>query len=668
MSDPTFVTYNIAPIAGTTASTSDAAVTIIDDRFQQAENALNDLSARVEELNTKSAIIRQHVPLADDMFVGALVYYNESTARFDRALAVTLAETTEGGQSIEAPSARVEGIVIATDAGSSPLTGTILMGGYWNDDTVMSNCLTGTDTGSGTYYLSPTIAGKATKETYGHLSQPVLTYYGEHAGFSMTLFYQAHDNHYHASQVLTAGWEAVTGSTIQIAGTTNYVNVPTGAQWYYTGSYAQGLGTLGPTTAVFDNGILQNTWSDSQPYKIANNALWKMDNVQPGAGDVTIFNHYPFAYDATVIRSISSSDDAITVTTVNGNVTITGNDFVDGSVLKSSYAVSGINGKELNFTPVVTDVLAGPGLSMTRALDGSVYLSAADKIGCPMDAYSINHNGTTLVSNGILQFITFPALRLSSYVMTMPVTDINTPCKVSVWWMKLGTTTPSLFVTAKFIQDPAANAPTSTSVTGYTGTINTTAGADTDSLVYNELAIDGCTVSGSGMLVAIVSSTVSTQAQFLRTGFKLDVINANANMAQYDNASITQTMQKGSTPISVGQAVMVTSYNNSPCLVPCTNERGALGNNANRCVGVAITGSTSTQAGDNITYMITGTMTHTISGATAGQSLFIGVDGMLTPVADSTTFLTTAQFLQKVGTVLSGNKIQVNIESAIEGA
>ena len=66
--------------------------------------------------------------------------------------------------------------------------------------------------------------------------------------------------------------------------------------------------------------------------------------------------------------------------------------------------------------------------------------------------------------------------------------------------------------------------------------------------------------------------------------------------------------------------------------------------------------------------MITGTMTHTISGATAGQSLYIGTDGMLTPVTDSAAFLTDAAFLQKVGTVLTGNKIQINVESAVEGA
>ena len=60
-------------------------------------------------------------------------------------------------------------------------------------------------------------------------------------------------------------------------------------------------------------------------------------------------------------------------------------------------------------------------------------------------------------------------------------------------------------------------------------------------------------------------------------------------------------------------------------------------------------------------------MTYIVNGATPGQSLYIGTDGKLTTVSDVDTFLATARYLQKVGTVLTGNKIQVNIESAVQG-
>ena len=45
-----------------------------------------------------------------------------------------------------------------------------------------------------------------------------------------------------------------------------------------------------------------------------------------------------------------------------------------------------------------------------------------------MDAYSVNHNGTTLISdasNPPFQYITFPAGRYSEYVMYLPIDDIG---------------------------------------------------------------------------------------------------------------------------------------------------------------------------------------------------------------------------------------------------
>ena len=187
---PTYTTYTIDPLTGgtvATPTTANAAVDMLDARFQQAEDALNDLSGRIETLNTKSAIIRQHVPLATGVYTGALVYYDTTAARFDLAQALTLAETTESGNTVEAPQARVEGIIIGLDAGGGDsITGTMLCGGYWEDLSIANVCL-GQNASAGIYYLSPVTAGKATQNTYGHLRQPVLSYYG--AGkFSLSIF------------------------------------------------------------------------------------------------------------------------------------------------------------------------------------------------------------------------------------------------------------------------------------------------------------------------------------------------------------------------------------------------------------------------------------------------------------------------------------------------
>ena len=679
MDTPTFVSYQIDPITGSTVNDNAAAVAVIDSRFEQAEDALNDLSARIENLTTKSAIVRQHVPLGNGATTGMLVYYDTSIQAFAPAQALTLAETDESGQTIEAPQARVEGIVIGTDGGGLT-TGTLLSGGYWDDASIIAACLITepgevvndqNNTAAGIYYLSPTQPGRATKQTYGHLRQPVLSYYGG-GKFSMSIFYMAHDNHYHASQLLSDSWTPVAGSTAYtIPGTTTTIPVPTNAKYLYTGAYDYGVGAIGDTTALFYNGELQDTISGStvSDFVIESNNIW-FRGVGAPDGNITIFNHYPFAYDTAVVRSVTSTNDAITVENTNGLITLTGNDFVSGPVVRGSYAISSISGKELTFTPIVTDVAAGPGIVVTKALDGSAYVSATPIVGGLLDAYSINHNGTTLISNGLLQYITFPAGRVSQFVMVLPVNNITAACNMYVWGMLAGAQMGSFAVTAKFIPDPTTTAVSSTGQTEYEGTLRfyTPANANASTLTYGEVLIDGCTVTGNGLLVASVSmgTAPSTQFQLLRTGFKLEALDTNTSTGGDEDMVITQEMRVGSTDISAGQAVMLSysAVDGEAKLVPCTNVRGGLADNTNKCVGVALTDAT---AGSMLTYVITGTMTCVISGAVPGQSLYIGTDGMLTPVDNTNTFLSTARFLQKIGTVLTGNKIQVNIESAVQG-
>ena len=423
---------------------------------------------------------------------------------------------------------------------------------------------------------------------------------------------------------------------------------------------------MGDTTALFYKGELQDTWSEGQPFKISQGNIWYMTDTNiPESGDVVVFNHYPFAYDTSVVRSVTSTDDSITVTNTNGLITLTGNDFIDGPVSKSSYAVSAINGNKLSYTPLVTDVVAGAGISINKALDGSVYVATFDKVGALMDAYSINHNGTTLISNGVLQYITFPSGRISNFVMVMPVSDITSPCNLYVWGMKLGANSAILNVNAQFIQDPTATTKSSVAVTGQTGTLifDSDQADNANTLTYSEDSITGCTVSGSGLLVASISVSTqpTSQIQLLRVGFKLGTISANVPTGDnvVEDSAITQTMQVGDDAISAGDAVMILNGK----LTKCVNTPAGLNDTTNKCVGVA---TTDAVAGQMLTYIITGTMT-LVTGQAPGKSLYIGPTGALTVVDDVDAFMSTVRYLQKVGTVLTGNKIQVNIESAVRG-
>ncbi len=660
----TFKEYPIAPLAGATVSGNLTAAELIDTRFDTVENALNDLSSRIYSLNTRSGIVRHDVLLDSDVNIGSLVYFDAGKGKYCNALAATIAEPTEGGMTVEADSAHVEGIILSTN-NSSPLTGTMLCGGYWNDDTVTTACL-GSTASPGVYYLSPMIPGTATQETYGHLRQPVLSYYGAGAGFSLSIFYMAHDNHFHSSDVLGTYWDPV--HVVIDGSTSNFV---------YSGDFSAGLGAIGDTTAVFYNGVLQVPGASDNPFRIYDNKLYYMDTPAP-TGLVTLFNHYPFAYGSSVVRTISSTNAALSVKNENGQVTLSANDFTQGATNKSALAIYGINGRELNYTPVVTDVLPGPGISVSRAIDGSAYISAASTIGSLMDAYSINHNGTTLITDGTnLQFITFPANRASQFVMYLPVHGITSPCQVSVWGIRAGTQTSTLNVNASFIPDPTPGAPSEIVVaggTGYNMVFSAYESASANTLTYEEVEITGCTVSGDGMLMAIVAmlSSSAQQLKLLRAGFKLTAIAANQpnNESIVDPNAITQTLEVApDTTIEAGDALLVLD---SGKLAVCTNVRGGAANNTNRCVGIAITGATG---GQQLQYMILGTMTLPIAGGATGQSLYINARGKLQPVTDTDAFLygdgtsdnPGVNFLQKVGTILTGSKIQVGIEPAVRG-
>lgn len=656
----TYKEYPIEPLAGATVSGNMTGAELIDTRFDTVETALNDLSSRIYSLNTRSAIVRHDVPLDDGtvsgerVHVGSLVYYNTAMAKYCNAKAVTLAESTAGGMTIEAPSARVEGIILATNDGS-PLTGTMLCGGYWEDTTVANNCL-GTGAGPGVYYLSPTVAGTATLDTYGHLRQPVLSYYG-YGKFSMTLFYMAHDNHFHSTSKLDDDWGP---ANVNINGSTsNYV---------YNGTLDAGLGEIGDTTAIFQDGKLQAPGDPNNHFRIYNNRLYYMDAEEP-TGTIVLFNHYPFAYGSSVVRTITSDNSALSVKNENGQVTLTANDFTQGATNKSALAIYGISGKELNYTPVVTDVQAGPGITVSRATDGTAYISAANTIGGLMDAFSINHNGTTLITDGNnLQFITFPAGRASQFVMYLPVQGLSTPCTVSVWGIKAGATSAMLKVNASFIPDPTLGQTSEIVMGGGTGTLVYSAdqAATTNTLTYEEDTVAGCTASGSGLLVATVAVDTNTgsQVKLLRTGFKLAAIASNIGVSGdiVDSNAITQTLEVApSAEIKAGDAVLLLD---SGKLAVCTNIKNGAAHNANRCVGIAVTGGTG---GDQLQYMISGTMTLPVAGGAAGQSLYIDRDGSLRPVTDTDDFMQEVDFLQKVGTILTGSKIQVTIEPAVRG-
>lgn len=661
MSDTTISTYTVPLIGNQTAPTNEAAVAMLDNSLSYIQDALNSIAGRLAENDTKNAIIQHDVPITTDVFEGALVYFNSDTSKYEPALAALLPLPGENGASIEAPSARVEGIIISRDV--SGVTGTLLRGGFYTKNTVADNCL-GTNATAGTYYLSTTTAGKATKDTDGLLRQPVLSYYGN-GMFSLTLFYMAHDEHYHTTAILQDGWSEIDSED---------EDAPAGSYWVYDGTLLTSayMGVLSKvTTAVFWNGELQPTLEDpSSPFDIVNGKLYCKLMDAPEAKSVVIFNHFPFAYNSPVVRSIQSvNENMLRVDDANGVVTLTPYEFTTGATAPSQLAISSIVEGKITYTPVVTGINAGPGIKVSRNVTGVTTVSAANLVGSQIDAYSIQHNGTTLITDGLFQFITFPAGRESEFVMFLPVTDVpeGVTLQASAWGTLYGSSA-TLNVDGWFIEQPTAGNNTDLPVTtNPQNTVELSFNGQEGKLSYGEVSLTGCTVSAPGMLVARIAipSAPSDNVELLRVGFKLDVAASNESSAVTPDPGgsgmVIGELQAGES-IAAGNAVYI---NTNGKLGVC---RANAQNTAGTCVGIAMNGG---NAGATITYVVSGITSVGTDSITLipGTPVYIGTDGYVKNITSDAGvddfFAGTALYLQRVGTAVTSNLVQVSIEPAI---
>lgn len=659
-SNTTISTFDVPLIGDQVAPSNEAAVELLDTSLTYINTALNSLAIRLSDHDTKNAIIQHDVDISEDVEEGSLVYFNSETSTYEPAVAALLPLPGENGASIEAPSARVEGIIVSKDI--SGVTGTLLRGGYYTSSSVVNYCL-GQNATAGTYYLSTTNPGRATKETDGLLRQPVLSYYGN-GMFGLTLFYIAHDNHYHTTAMLISSWDTADPED---------EDTPDGYLWVYNGELLRTayVGTISrDTTAVFYNGILQPILTDSSSdFTIVNGKLYCKLTTQPESNSVVIFNHFPFAYNSAVVRGITSTNEnMLRVENTNGVVTLTPYDFVSGGMAPSAVAVSSIIEGTVTYTPVVTGTVGGPGIQISRDVNGVATISATSLVGSQIDAYSIQHNGTTLITDGIFQYITFPAGRESEFVMSLPITDVPDDVTLKAYaWGTLNGTSTTLNVTGWYVEQPVIGSNTALpSINSATVNELSFNNGQAGMLSYGEVLLSGVTISAPGMLVARVTipSIQEDNVELLRVGFRLEVDStATSALTRGPGGSgvITGEMQAGER-IEAGQAVYV---NSSGRLGVC---RANAQNLAGACVGIATNGSS---AGGNVTYVISGITSVGRTGAALipGTPVYIGTDGFIkniTSDAGVTTFLEgTALYLQRVGTAVTANLLQVAIEPAV---
>lgn len=634
---------------------------------QAVQYALNDLSTRIDGTNTKSAQLRYNVPIAEGVTPGTLVYWRipengDSVAAFAPALAKLRAIPGDQGESIEAPEARVEGMIIATDSGNT--SGTLLMGGYWESQSCADACL-GSAALSGTYYLSTVNAGMATMDPGSGLRQPVLSYYGG-GKFSLALFYMAHDNHFHTRHALNGDYWVNADALAASSG----VTAPPTAVFGYDASQDADMVKLGElavgTTAIFENGVLMDSASNSG-YLVSGGQLWYCGGTSPATKDVVLFNHFPFAYGSSVVRSIESESASLKVTNKNGLYVLKAADYISGGTSNSALAVSAISGNTVSFTPVVSGVRGGLGIDAETLPSGTVVLGTSDQQKSLLDAYSITYNGAASQNDGLFSYVSFPKGRNSSVTVSLPVRglDGSVRYKCSLWALSTGGA-HTMNVKMYFTEDPEVGGTSSLPTQEAPATMTSISlPGGTTSVSLNETA-QSMTIAKSGLAVAVLSTAEvpSTDVRLLRLGFRLVPETAveeedTSQQIPETTKAITMTGRAGSTLFKY-QAVKV---NSEGALMPC---KASSTSDSGECVGIALDAASKD---DDVEYMLLGIVQDTNFNAslsftpTPGAPVYIGADGKLS--VNKPTTEGGYAFSQRVGTALTAQVIQVNIGTSV---
>lgn len=501
-------TLTLTEISG--GQTGSGAIDTINANFAETAQAFNSLA---EALSNRNAIVRHCVPVAGDVGVGDLVYW--SSGCYCKAQALLEARPGLQGQSIEAECAHVDGIVIEMTTGATDTEATcnLLCGGCWSDSDVVSGFLgAGVAAEAGVYYLSPESAGKVTKDPGGGLRQPILTLY-DNTTFGLGLFYMAHDNHFHATYTVPE-WS---GSANNWSAS---IPIESGA----VGEMSEKV------TAIFSGGVLVAPASDfsfgdvDTPVSGAQQIIYS-GATDPGANNVVLFNHYPFAYGSPVVRLVQTTDSSsLTVKTVNGIVTLTPNDFVVASGAATGTAIGAISGGTIYTTPVIASITGSGGVTAVTS-GGSTTIALADVIGNPIDPDIVNHNGTAMVQvqtgNAYMQCITFLTSRTANVSIQKALTGIPTGTTAYVCGSLVGAGNDTFTVNLSYIPQPETTPVATTSIISAT-TSMTVAGA-ANSISYAQTSGGLTNVSGNGVLTAniAINGTPAADRQFLRLGFIL---------------------------------------------------------------------------------------------------------------------------------------------------
>lgn len=347
--------------------------------LRQIQTQINSLRSSFKLLNNSSAIIQSDGFLDASVSQGDLVYFDTQDAVFKPALAQLSPIPGINGQSVQAQSCRVQGLVLAKDNHGIK----ILRQGYYQDPIIAATIMS-KDAKPGLYYLSPSNPGKAVLDPVWHMRQPCISYYGDYK-FSIMTNYVAHDSHHHATYIINPGNTGWVDKKFSIPQSVNL------------GYMAKDI------TAIFVNGVLNND------FDITNTAITYKGDLAIQQCLVVIFNYFPFAYGAGLVRSINSDSKQLTITNNNGYVNVMFNKPTQASMVYSGKAMSYITqNNQIVTTPVVSGIKAGLGIQVKNSPGGIYSIGTKDLNLTRITATDITCKGAKYVVDNLLSYVVFP--------------------------------------------------------------------------------------------------------------------------------------------------------------------------------------------------------------------------------------------------------------------
>ena len=509
-------TYNISQISNGAPATA----ATFNKPINQVQTALNDLSSRIDSIFNKSAVLQYDVTVSSDAQVGDLLYFDsQGGAVFRPAKALLSGKPGSGGQSVQAPSSRVQGLLIGK---SQDTSGTLLRSGYYKSSDIITNTIQDPLKKAGLYYLSPTTAGKATRQPGWSMRQPCISYYGD-GKFSMITNYLAHDNHHHNYTKLMVA-DIIPASSYTGSDSTQ------GAYVWEVGTAS--TGQLSPeTSVVFYKGQL----ASSDQFKIGRSTVWCTSLNRPDA-PVYLFNVYPFAYGDSVVRSIGTQ--TLSISAASGAVQIDIPAYKKLAAENREQAVSDITGSTISFTPVVSKIIASTGMYAANIGNGQYVVASSANLGTPVKAQQMYMNGTQRVATSLLTYTVFPKGIQSNAVISMPVQNSSgLGLSVHLWAQVKADTACDLTVQLYWVplnQEEAVALPTTPIATGRFATN----GGSANTLVYKEQPLQ-TTISQSGTLVAkLIAPTQTHDIYIYQAGFKLEAATSNQAAVEHTDSDI----------------------------------------------------------------------------------------------------------------------------------